>query len=88
MANIVNREIPEPTPDMRFTDPSLQWVLTLSEASVMWGKSETALRVAMWKGQISGRKSFTGGNILISYLSLVDHYGEPKKDTIQCLLSK
>lgn len=63
-----------------FEDPTLICVVTLSEASLMWGKSENAVRTAMYKGQIKGRKPVTGGDWLISRVSLIARWGQPKKD--------
>jgi hypothetical protein len=70
-----------------FYDATLICVVTLSEACYMWGKSETAVRTAMYKHQIQGRKPITGGDWLISRVSLVNRWGEPKKD-LTCQLLK
>lgn len=70
-----------------FDDPTLMCMVTLTEACYIWDKSPTAMRHAWWKGHISGRKSFTGGEILFAYHSIVKHYGQPKKDVFSCLLS-
>lgn len=63
-----------------FDDPTLIPVVTLSEACLMWGKSETAVKTAMYKGQIAGRKPITGGDWLLSRVSLIKHWGQPKED--------
>lgn len=63
-----------------YEHPALACVVTLHEACVMWEKSETALRQAMYKHQIDARKSFTGGDWIITTASLIKRYGEPKGD--------
>lgn len=87
MGSIV-KTIPDYEHVARFEDPALTCMVTLAEAAYMWGKSTTAIHTAYLKKQISGRKSFTGGDIMISYHSIVKHYGQPKKDVFSCLLSK
>lgn len=69
-----------------FDDPTLCAVMTVREASLMWGKSETAIFHAIYRKHISGRKSFTGGDWIISRHSMIAHYGEPKEDIVCALL--
>ena len=87
MANTV-RPMTDHLNKARFDDPALMCMVTLTEAAYMWNKSETAITNACLKRQISWRRAFTGGNILISYHSIVKHYGQPVKDELSCLLSK
>lgn len=65
-----------------YDHPSLSIVCTLHEACFMWQRSETAIRNDMYKHKIEARKSFTGGDWLISTASLIKLYGEPKEDTL------
>jgi hypothetical protein len=69
-----------------FTDPTLVPVVTLSEAVFMWGKSETAIMHQINKRQIAARRSVTGGEWLVSRVSLVKKYGQPKEDVVCQLL--
>lgn len=71
-----------------FKDPALMCMVSLTEACYMWEKSPTAMRHAWWKGHISGRRSFTGGEIYLTYHSIVKHYGQPKKDVLSWLQSQ
>lgn len=73
--------------ECQFEDETLISVVSLREACIMWGKSETALRNAMIKGHVQCRKGFTGGDWLLSRHSLIKHYGQPKDD-ITCRLLK
>lgn len=79
-----------PMPDFqhkcRFTDETLVSTVTLSEACHMWQKSETAMMFALMSGKIKGRRSFTGGEWLLSRVSLVKRYGQPVEDTVCQLL--
>lgn len=50
-------------------------VVTLAEAVILTGKSRTAIMLAIQTGKITGRPSFTGGEWLVVYTSLIDHYG-------------
>jgi hypothetical protein len=70
-----------------FDDPTLCAVVTISEACAMWDKSRRYLQVLLDRGQINGRKSTTGGSILISRASLVRKLGEPVFDDVsECFL--
>lgn len=57
--------------------PILGEVVTLSEACVMWGKSKNALKNAALTQKVAARKSFTGGDWLVSVESMVKVYGQP-----------
>lgn len=70
-----------------FEDPTLCAVYTLSEAALVWGKSQTAIRHHMITGAIKCRKPVTGGDWLLSRHSLVAKFGEPEKDVV-CLQLK
>lgn len=69
-----------------FEDPTLVPVVTLSEACLMWEKSETAMMHAILKGKINARRAFTGGDWLLSRVSVIRRYGQPKKDIVCQLL--
>lgn len=70
-----------------WSDPSLGEVVTLSEACLMWEKSQTAMKQACFV-HLKARKSFSGGSWLISVASLIEHYGKPEKDILSCLKSE
>lgn len=40
-------------------------VITIQEASVLWGKSRTAIMYYFNRGTIAGRRSVSGGTILV-----------------------
>jgi hypothetical protein len=65
-----------------YDDKILSLVVTRSEAKKMWGKSATSLDLALAKGKLSGRKSFTDGAVLITVASLTALYGLPKDATL------
>lgn len=60
-----------------YDSPVLATVCTLQEACYMWQKSETAIRMAIYQGRVQARKSFTGGDWLITTASLERRYGAP-----------
>lgn len=62
--------------------PTLALVCTLKEACYMWGKSEATIKHAIDRGHVQARKSFTGGDWIITTASLEKRYGEPKENTL------
>lgn len=54
--------------------------VTLSEAVILTGMSRTAVLNALHTGKVKGRGSFTGGDWLIDYHSLIRHY--PLKEDV------
>lgn len=69
----------------RWTTPVLAEVVTLSEAVVMFGKSVTAIKQAIYTHKVDARLSFTGGTWIITLESLIRRYGQPTKDVLSCL---
>lgn len=86
----MSRRTIAPMPDFqhkcRFDDETLAATVTLSEACLMWGKSETTMTFAIHSGKIKARRSFTGGEWLLSRHSIVKRYGQPKDDIVCQLL--
>lgn len=70
-----------------YDHPILATMCTLHEACFMWQRSETAVRNDMYRRKLDARKSFTGGDWLISVSSLEKLYGKPKEDTLWQLQS-
>lgn len=56
--------------------PCLKRVVTLGEATVLSGKSRTALINAVVRERLVGRRSITGGEWLIELQSLIEVYPE------------
>lgn len=67
-------------PMMQYVDPMLGTVLTLPEVMLMWGRSRRAVEMAFWLSKVSGRKTITGGTILLTRASVTRHWGQPKFD--------
>jgi hypothetical protein len=65
-----------------YTSPLLATVCTLREACYMWNKSEATIKDAIYRGKVDARKSFTGGDWLITTASLEKRYGNPKENTL------
>jgi len=65
-------------------NPVLVDVITLSEASLMWGMYPGGIKQAIFTGKLSARRAITGGTWLISYVSMVKVYGNPRKDLLSC----
>jgi hypothetical protein len=73
-----------------YSNPILGEIVTMSEACVIWGKSKNAIKNAVLTHRIEGRKSFTGGDWLLSVASVIEYYGKPsdEKDMLSWLKSK
>lgn len=65
--------------DMIFDSKELSEILCLQEACVLWGKSPRQVHYAIDRDQIVARKAITGGTWLITYDSLVEHWGQPER---------
>lgn len=63
-------------------------VITVGEAAYMWDMSQKAVKNAAIKCKLIARRSFTGGDWLVSYQSMVSVYGQPKEDVLTWLKSK
>ena len=72
--------------DMIFENRKLATVVTLREACRMWDKSPRQIMWAIDKDYVVSRKSITGGSWLITYDSLVKHFGEPEKSITQWMV--
>lgn len=73
------------TDQYRYSAACLGDVVTLSEAAKMWEIPESTLGNARLRLKIDGRKSLSGGTILLSVRSLVIVYGGPKFDPLKSL---
>lgn len=69
----------------KFTDVCLSAVVTVPEAALMWDKTAQSINQAWLHGHIEGRKTFSKGNILITFSSLVAHYGAPRFNLFEAL---
>lgn len=58
-------------------NPLLGEVVTLSEACVLFGKKRNSLKNAVLTHKLQARRSFTGGDWLITLSSLINKYGKP-----------
>lgn len=65
-----------------FDDLRLLGIVTLSEACFMWGKTRKTVYLRLLKGDLVGRRAFTGGDYLLLVDSLIDLWGDPQFDTI------
>lgn len=80
---------PETTVDIDLNNRELQYVgeclgdvISLAEASQMWRISQPSIRVMWLRGKINGRRTISGGTILLQMSSVIACYGEPKNDPI------
>lgn len=69
-----------------YRDYKLGQVVTIQEAGFLWGKSVTALKNAIMKDHVEGRKSLSGGTWLITVASMQAYYGVPKNHILWDLL--
>lgn len=65
-----------------YDHPVLATVCTLAEASYLWHISPAGLRDAIYRHKLDARKSFTGGDWLITVSSLEKRYGAAKENTL------
>lgn len=56
----------------------LRLVVTIPEASKIWGMSRTAIYNQYNVGRVRGRKMLTGGGYLLLVADLVTVYGQPE----------
>lgn len=63
--------------DCIFQSPELASVITLQEACILWNKTPRQLHWAINRDQVVSRKSITSGTWLVTYSSLLSHFGEP-----------
>lgn len=90
MDGTMNREveqIKDQYPMSDYKDPLLGEVVTIGEAMLLWKKSRNAIKNACLTRGVEARVSLTGGAWLITVSSLVERYGKPEKDVLQCLKS-
>lgn len=66
-----------------YNEAVLGTVITITEAMLMWPHvTRNEIMMRMYEGRLSGRKSFTGGTILVSFTSMVINFGKPKNHTL------
>lgn len=69
----------------RYSAECLGNVVSLQEAAWMWQIPANTLSAARLRLKLDGRKTLTGGTILLSVASMIIAYGEPKFDPLQKL---
>lgn len=62
-----------------YAEKAIYSVVTIAEASRMWGRSQTAFINAIMRGHVVARKS--GRTWLINTHSILIHYGYPPDDS-------
>jgi hypothetical protein len=70
------------SPQHTYTDHLLSTVVTRAEVMIMWKKAAGSVDLALARGQLDGRKSLSGGAVLITLKSVTALWGPPRDNTL------
>lgn len=70
------------SPQHTYTDQQLSTIVTRAEVMVMWKKAAGSIDLALAKGKLHGRKTLSGGAVLITLESVFNLWGPPKDTTL------